>query len=540
MNEFPATGPFFSSRDISYLIRGADSYWSLGNDLNLGSSETVFTDFDDTLFVDGGIVAVGGSLHVGAGNQFFVQTGFVSILDGSLNVSDATHIGSGGSVVLDGGSLTTKYINRFDEGQFSFNSGVLTLTDSVNAFFKIDPNTSETFSSSQQLHNRGTTFVNDFAELIVNDSGSFSSGKIVNNGTISLGGDTVLGDLNRHDAYSGSGQLHVGTSHSEIRDAGFAELGQLTTIAGGGLTVNNGLTQQSGSVLTGFGVVEGKIAGALGSQIIADGGNLTLGDHLSVVGFVSQGELYTQEYSVTIHDANQAQLGNLTEVGRIESPTGEVAGSLIIDNGAIIDFGDNLIGYGTVDSINDVSKSIVNNGLIAGKSETEQITLTGYVKGVGTFDNVIFTGTFDPGHSPAELHVGNLEFSDNNLLNMEIGGRFRGDEYDTLISTGLLSLDGDLQVSLLNGFNPRDGDWFDLFDWQTIEGQFDNYLLPSLGAGLRWDTSQLNFDGSLLVTAIPEPGTTVLFTIVLAAISFNRRRWSSVNSGKQFPVSKPS
>jgi hypothetical protein len=48
------------------------------------------------------------------------------------------------------------------------------------------------------------------------------------------------------------------------------------------------------------------------------------------------------------------------------------------------------------------------------------------VKGVGTFDNVNFTGTFSPGLSPAILSVGNIALSSTSTLVMELGGSAAG------------------------------------------------------------------------------------------------------------------
>ena len=107
--------------------------------------------------------------------------------------------------------------------------------------------------------------------------------------------------------------------------------------------------------------------------------------------------------------------------------------------------------------------------------------MSGYVKGVGTFDNVTFAGTFSPGFSPTTSYVGNVGFASTNTLVMEIGGTTAGSQYDQLISSGQLTLGGTLQLSLISGFTPAAGQSFNLFDWQSLVGTFSS--LSSAGAG---------------------------------------------------------
>jgi hypothetical protein len=122
------------------------------------------------------------------------------------------------------------------------------------------------------------------------------------------------------------------------------------------------------------------------------------------------------------------------------------------------------------------------------------------VKGVGTSDNVNFTGTFYPGLSPTSLQVGNVALSDSSTLAMELGGTAPGSGYDQIIASGTLALDGVLQVSLIDGFSSTAGQSFNLFDWANTSGAFDTLSLPAL-AGLTWNTSNLYSDGILSLAA---------------------------------------
>ena len=197
-----------------------------------------------------------------------------------------------------------------------------------------------------------------------------------------------------------------------LHSSGLAGLGIQTTLAGGTLAAPNGVAIGVGDNLVGSGTVDAKVAAGFGSTIAASG-DLVLGDADSYSGFTSDGELYVNGNTVTIHDKNQVVLGALTEI---------TGGTLAAANGLLVEFGKNVTGRGTIDTPNDPAKVLLNNGMIAGDSFTEFLTLTGYVKGVGTFDNFSPTGTFSPGLSPTEMTVDNMILQDSSILIMELGG----------------------------------------------------------------------------------------------------------------------
>jgi hypothetical protein len=67
-----------------------------------------------------------------------------------------------------------------------------------------------------------------------------------------------------------------------------------------------------------------------------------------------------------------------------------------------------------------------------------------------------------------------------------------------------------LDVELANGFTPSDGESFDIISGLTT-GNFTQLNLPSLSAGLRWDTSDLYTTGTISV--VPEPSSVALFLV---------------------------
>jgi hypothetical protein len=288
-----------------------------------------------------------------------------------------------------------------------------------------------------------------------------------------------------------------------IETKGFASLGSLTTLDGGTLTAGNGVGLNVGDNLVGWGTVNARVAASYATTFEATG-DLQIGDAVAFDGFVSDGVLVVADNTVTINDANQAVLGSLTQLG-----TGVADGVLVADRGLVVEFGKNIAGRGIVDTPDDPLLPLTNNGAIIGDSPGA-IELTGYVKGVGTLENVTVSGTLSPGFSPVRLHATNLEIDDGGELVMELGGLSGGSEYDQLDVAGDLHLGGTLQVSLIGGFTPDIGDTFDMLDFDKLNGtEFDIVELPGLVGRKVWDTSALYSEGEISVIAMLDGDTDV-------------------------------
>jgi hypothetical protein len=253
-----------------------------------------------------------------------------------------------------------------------------------------------------------------------------------------------------------------------------------TDIAGGALNSAAPIALDAGRSLVGAGIVDGPFGGVTGSLIRATG-NLEIGTDQSSDGFRTDGRLETGVHTVTINDSNRATLGELTTLGS-ESQTG----TLLAKHGLTVPFTGNIEGYGTVDTTNGETTSILlNNGSIAGKSSDEPITLTATVKGVGTMTNVVLDGTFTPGFSPTLSVNGDLVYGDRNTVEIELGGYLAGSGHDRIEHTSAF-LDGKLVAKLIDGYQPRPGAMFEILkSLNDFTGSFDSIELPSFDNGLR-------------------------------------------------------
>jgi hypothetical protein len=285
-------------------------------------------------------------------------------------------------------------------------------------------------------------------------------------------------------AFQTAGDITVdGTLQIDVPPNSFATLGGQTVLNAPGSAINaNGVSLISGGYLQGTGSVNARFAAAAGSTINATG-SMSLGIS-ATNGYSSSGTMLTGNNTITLVDSNLAELGSTTILGNGPSP-----GILAAANGAVLDFGRAVLSFGTVQTPNSAVTPLINNGAISGTSAGQPITLPGFVKGVGTFNNVNFTGTFSPGLSPAELQVGAITLSPSNTLIAEIGGTTPGSLYDRIVSSSTISLGGVLDVDLINNFVPAIGNSFQILSATGgISGTFASpALLPDLAGGRVWN-----------------------------------------------------
>ena len=400
---------------------------------------------------------------------------------------------SGTTAVFPGSTLEIQSDTAIGTGQLQAAYGTLRATGSRTL-----PNSlymqGVTFDGSGDFNFTDTGAKQPFGPTTHNSTGTTDiAGKwITGSQTITVNaGQLAVGDPNVVNGFTSSGPINVNGGTLTVRSLNFISL-PTVTLAGGTLNAPNGYAIPLGAVLQGNGGVTGRVASANGSTIIATGA-MTVGDVGHVAGVNLDGELYTGPYAVTLADANQAVVGSVTHLG-----DGTNNGTFNAPNGLIVNFGRNITGRGQINSTNALAQAVIMNGDVQGDSFANYLEFTGYVKGVGTFTNVAFSGTYSPGLSPAVVEVHDTLLTATNVLEMEIGGVSRGSQYDGIDIDGLLSLDGTLKLTLLGGFQPSLSDSWQLFDGTTT-GSFRQLDLPSLAPGLSWDFRSLYQTGSLSI-----------------------------------------
>lgn len=283
-------------------------------------------------------------------------------------------------------------------------------------------------------------------------------------------------------SFAATSTLSVGGGSLTIGSAEPVDLGSLTLIGGGTLTSSSAIILNAGEELIGSGLVAAVVSAEFGSSIQATGG-LTLGDASSVLGFSTLGQLKTNTHTVTLLDADQAVLGAATTLG-----SSGVAGALLAANGLYLSTGNTIDGYGSVDTPNLSSAPLTINGSVEGESQANSITLNGFINGTGSLNNVLANGTYSPGFSPVAVTVGSVCYGNDSIILLEIGGTSPGSSgHDQINHAGKATLDGTLDVQLINGFTPSVGDSFVILTSAGgITGTFATQQFPTAPLGSGW------------------------------------------------------
>ena len=514
----------------------------LAGDRTLDSDSTIAYLFGTPITPPSSITIPAGKALTVEGTAYLIQPNkTATISGGSLTSTDyfaGSFSGAVGTVVVNNGGKWGTTSNAVLGDVFG-SSGVTTVSG-AGSTWTVGGNLSVGLAGTSSLTIQDEALVYVGSALSVNNSSTinltggtlrfdtitgtnrltYSSGTIQLAGNRNIGSDSAVSSI--FGAFPvipiGKGLTVEGNatlSKPLTIDGGAFTANNLNAVAGGSVIFDSGLLEITGGGITGVanlvipangelrsnGVQSVRITAVAGSKITATS-TLTLGDASMSNGFYCNGDFIAGPNTVTLADANDAVFDSAASVS---IGNGMNPGTLSAANGLTLDFGGNISGYGTVSTPNMLAKPLINNGHVTGTSAAEPITLPGYVKGVGTFDNVSFTGTFSPGLSPTILSVGSIALSDSSTLVMELGGTSPGGGYDQIQATGSLALNGTLDLALINDFTPAAGQSFNLFDWSSVNGQFTNLVLPSL-AGITWNTSQLYTDGVLSLVAAGLPG----------------------------------
>jgi hypothetical protein len=223
-----------------------------------------------------------------------------------------------------------------------------------------------------------------------------------------------------------------------------------------------------GDNIAGAGSIVAKVAADFGSTIEATG-DLSIGDATSGAGFTTSGELRVKNHRFTINNASSVTLGSVTTMGDSGSP-----GTLTANNGILIKDGTSVTGFGTLDTPNDPLTPLANNGHIEGDSVANPITMTGYVTGIGDFENFRVAGTFAPDVTSSSLSLGNAEYTSSSVLPIEIAGTEPISGYTQLNHVGTVSVGGTVDVDFVDGFEPEGPDTFTIVTaTEGVSGEFD-------------------------------------------------------------------
>jgi probable HAF family extracellular repeat protein len=343
------------------------------------------------------------------------------------------------------------------------------------------------------VHNYGTIVADN---VRVQSTGNLINAQVLNHGLIT--GNT-----------SGPARLVSGTMQNDID-------GRIRVLSGERLTLD--------AAVVNYGSVE-----VLGGQFTHRGGTFDGTSRVNQRGrIVAQNALLTFERGLTLGGGQlNVSAGNNNVFGAVtvqRSLTDNQGGQIILSGNSQTAFYDNV----EVQSGGELRVSKGSVGTFFG----QVLQRTGALfTGAGT---KFYEGGLSIGNSPGlGSDGGDVSFGAGNIYRAEIGGTALGDEqgngiaFDRYVVAGTLTLGGTLDLVSWNGYVGQAGDRFDLFDWGSLNGSFDaiddsGFMLAD---GMRLDLSRLYVDGSLGVTAVPEPHTHALMLGGLGLLlAWTRRR----------------
>ncbi len=414
---------------------------------------------------------------------------FVLALSGANENRGSIQLASGGEFVLQGAQLANR-------GSLNLNNGTVTgdgsLTNAAGGVVR-GPGVVQT-----DFTNRGTLIVSDgtltVSKGVSNEGlinlhggiGALSGGTVDNRGVIlgagQIGGRVDNGSTGRVTA--SGGVLSLGELGSNT--------GQIGATAGSTLLVVDGLTRNAGMIALQGGTVDNN------SQVLTNTGRISGSGTLRTDRVINQGLM---QFTAGLSDV----------FGEVEVATGA---RVILSGRSTTTFYDDF----SLRRGGELRVSADSAGVFFGSVNLGAGSL---LTGTGTS---YFEGGLAIGSSPGLVSTaGNITLGAGNIFTVDIGGLTRGVQYDALDVGGTLTLGGTLRLVSWDGFVGRAGDVFDLFNWGTLRGQFDNVDTSGLllAGGAAFDFSQLYVDGSVRV--VPLPAAAWLLLSGVAGLSCCRR-----------------
>jgi PEP-CTERM motif len=404
----------------------------------------------------GNISGLGGTVLVSSGTlQGGTLNGtFQTVANGVATLDGATH----GTITLSSGTTyaTGNNTDLFTTGTINNNGDIQLTSGANNTFLELNNNTTLTGNGTVTLaeSGAGSVFVSQTAGGLTLDN---FSNTIRGAGVIGNGGLTVINEVGGTILANVSGQtLFINTSGS------ITNLGTFQVNPGATMLVQNGpFTNFAGNTLTGgtynvFGpsTLEIDQLGSTGGEIVNNAATILLDSPGSnLVDAASKDALSnfsnnTSAGSFTIQSGrNFTSPSTFTNAGVVNVGTGSTfttggSGNYNQSGGSTKVDGALTAGGGHVN---------INGGTLLGNGGT----ITG---------NVSMSGTLSPGDTPGAAGAlgiaGNYAQLAAGIFQLDLGGLTAGSQFDLLNVTGTTSLNGTLDISLINAFFPTAGDTF--------------------------------------------------------------------------------
>jgi len=379
-----------------------------------------------------------------------------------------------------------------------------------------------------ELNNRGTVDIQHPLVLGRPDARHRSSGLI----ELSSIGTFYLAQSGSEPSFSNTGSIEIGA-------------GRTFTIAGGSFNHDPGTTSGDGTLRC-EGVELARVThradGAVlllaanntvdamtnSGRLICSGANNIISEYITAAGSLTRVDPQpTLSNSSLLVETGFTNFGNIE---LIQNTSGVRDAQLSVAGGTLVNAPDATIeslrgthsqGTRTLDAALDNQGELrVEHPLVALTGPYHNLS-GGLITGNRTadFSAVIFTddGVISPGLSPGTLTLlGDDPRSETSALNVELGGTGHGTQYDRIAISGSALVDGAINISYVDGFQPALGDSFAILTAGVRAGTFDFATGLTTPNGLQLEVSYKEDRIDLLAgDAIPnDPPTAVADTVM--------------------------
>ncbi len=353
----------------------------------------------------------------------------------------------------------------------------------------------------------------NFDSWRIGDGARLSTNSGINHAaaTLTVSGNNTALNVNGNLTNDGTLALESGTSASltSIVNTGS------NTITSSALNLVSGLIETSGSM---------SLSGAA-SELNVSAGLINAGT-LSISAAATTDIMIFENRGA----AQFSQTANVTAggVSNASSATLEVTHAVLLVGENFVNAGTVVVTDADISSaayLQDGGTTALDNARLAGLSTGINVQ-GGRLSGSGALDGTTLIGgaaeiaagtTLDP--------TGLFEIDDelelSGLAEFDIAG-VAADAFDRFAVTGSTTLGGTLAVTLLDGYAPANGDFYDIITATTVTGAFDALVFPTFD-GRTFAIEYGNTYTRLLVKPVPVPASLVLFISAVVALGRWRR-----------------
>jgi len=382
-------------------------------------------------------------------------------------------------------------------------------------------------SGTLQFGAPGTSLVTNNAHINLTGAGSQ---------VIDFGGGNILAGFATNNK---GASFTLGIGRNFTTAGNFTNNGTLTIGAGDAFKINGNLTNFSGGTLTGGTYNVGGILQFNGANIVTNAASITLsGTGSQIISEISANALANFAMNASTGAFMLASNQNLTTAGGSFTN----AGALTIKKGSIFTVGGSSFNFTQTGGTSTIDGKLTS-------SAAGTLTLNGgSLFGGGTLGFAITdAATITPGDSSTKTGILTVSStytqSSNGVLDMSIGGTTQGTQYDELKVSGAATLNGTLNISLVNKFTPTVGQTFDILNGASLTGAFSTINGLSINSSEHFSPSQSATD--IILTVVSGPSPTPAFHVGLtsrwrrADVLPVRRSWTAASTAPAPAIAAP-